>query len=245
MKLAVIGKGGVGKTFVSATLARLLARRGRNVVAGDLDSSPGLAFSLGLSGLEGGLPEEAVEPYAGTAYGWRLVPAITPLEAVNRFATPAPDGVFFLGMGKLGDTLDRSAVHRSVGPVREVLLGLDEPGWDIVGDLSAGPSAPFENFHDFADIVMLVLGPTWRSAMTVRRLLPMVRPGQQSMIVANRWGHEPDHPGMEPSVRIPFDPAVADAERRGLSPIDQVPDSPAIAAISVFVDELVSQEVPV
>ena len=37
MKIAIAGKGGVGKTFVSATLARLLARDGYSVLAVDAD----------------------------------------------------------------------------------------------------------------------------------------------------------------------------------------------------------------
>ncbi|MEO5790504.1 MAG: AAA family ATPase, partial [Gaiellaceae bacterium] len=43
MKLAVAGKGGSGKTSISGTMARLLARDGRKVLAIDGDSSPNLA----------------------------------------------------------------------------------------------------------------------------------------------------------------------------------------------------------
>ena len=49
VKIAVAGKGGTGKTSISGTLARSLARRGRNVLAIDCDSNPNLATSLGLS----------------------------------------------------------------------------------------------------------------------------------------------------------------------------------------------------
>ncbi|MCI0547826.1 MAG: AAA family ATPase, partial [Candidatus Rokubacteria bacterium] len=48
MKIAVAGKGGSGKTTIAATLARLLARRGRKVLALDADSNPNLSVSLGL-----------------------------------------------------------------------------------------------------------------------------------------------------------------------------------------------------
>ena len=40
LRLALIGKGGAGKTVLSSTLARTLARRGRKVVAVDLDTNP-------------------------------------------------------------------------------------------------------------------------------------------------------------------------------------------------------------
>ena len=49
MKIGVVGKGGVGKTTVSALLARAFAERGLRVVAVDTDSNPNLGLSLGLS----------------------------------------------------------------------------------------------------------------------------------------------------------------------------------------------------
>ena len=48
MKLAVAGKGGSGKTSISGTMARLLARSGRRVLAIDGDSNPNLALTLGI-----------------------------------------------------------------------------------------------------------------------------------------------------------------------------------------------------
>ncbi|MGI8810215.1 MAG: hypothetical protein ACR2KK_20690 [Acidimicrobiales bacterium] len=61
LRLALIGKGGAGKTVLSSTLARTLARRGRKVFAADLDTCPGLAFSLGIPVDDAGLPPEALE----------------------------------------------------------------------------------------------------------------------------------------------------------------------------------------
>ena len=48
MKLAIAGKGGSGKTSISGTMARVLARQGRSVLAIDGDSNPNLALTLGL-----------------------------------------------------------------------------------------------------------------------------------------------------------------------------------------------------
>ncbi len=48
MKLAIAGKGGSGKTSISGTMARLLARSGRRVLAIDGDSNPNLALTLGI-----------------------------------------------------------------------------------------------------------------------------------------------------------------------------------------------------
>ena len=49
MKIAVSGKGGVGKTFIAGTLASFFVKGGQKVIALDADSSPNLAITLGLS----------------------------------------------------------------------------------------------------------------------------------------------------------------------------------------------------
>jgi len=48
MKLVIAGKGGSGKTSISGTLARVLARQGRRVLAIDADSNPNLSLTLGI-----------------------------------------------------------------------------------------------------------------------------------------------------------------------------------------------------
>lgn len=48
MKLAIAGKGGVGKTTVAAALCLLAAREGRRVLAVDADSDANLAAALGM-----------------------------------------------------------------------------------------------------------------------------------------------------------------------------------------------------
>lgn len=236
LRVAVIGKGGAGKTVLSSTMARLLARRGRKVLAADLDTNPGLAMSLGMAPTEAGLPPEGVEEHGGGNYGWQLAGGVTPTAAVERFSTHGPDGVHFLGVGKIRSPL-KLAAKQSVPAIVQILLGLGSPEWDIIADLEAGPTTPFERYHAFASQALVVVGPAWRSAMTGRRLLPMVA-DVDVRIVASQYRHEPDHPGLRPWARIPFDPAVREAERRGQAPLDACPDSPAILAISLLVGRL-------
>lgn len=50
MKIAVSGKGGSGKTTLSATLARTIARRGYSVLTVDGDPNPNLGIALGIDG---------------------------------------------------------------------------------------------------------------------------------------------------------------------------------------------------
>jgi hypothetical protein len=157
---------------------------------------------------------------------------------VERFSTTAPDGVRFLGVGKINSPF-KLAAKQSVPAIVQMLLGTGSADWDIVADLEAGPTTPFERYHAFASDVMVVVGPAWRSAMTARRLLPMVG-DVNALIIASQFGDEPDHPGLEPWARIPLDPEVRQAERRGLSPLDACPGSPAMRAIGDLVDRLLA-----
>jgi CO dehydrogenase maturation factor len=241
LRLAIIGKGGAGKTVISSTVARMLARRGRNVLASDMDVNPGLSYSVGLKGRDVTIPMEVLEENAGAAYGWQLRQDVLPREVVEKHTVVGPDGVRVTSLGKIGE-VDKDSAKRTVVAMIQTLLGFGEPEWDVIGDLEAGPTTPFERYHAFADDVMVVVGPAWRSGMTARRLLPMVGEGRSTTIVANRFRNEPDHPGLAPHIRIPFDADVAEAERQGLSPIDECPDSPTIKAIEQVVELFVSSQ---
>ncbi|MDQ3450836.1 MAG: AAA family ATPase, partial [Actinomycetota bacterium] len=98
MRLAIAGKGGAGKTTISATLARLVARTGRPVVAVDADANPNLSAALGLPGDAatrlGPVPPTLVSRRIG---GAGLTEPID--EILDQYAVTAPDGVRLLGMG--------------------------------------------------------------------------------------------------------------------------------------------------
>ncbi len=94
MRVAVVGKGGSGKTTTSAILARGLARHARvagdpRVIALDCDTNPNLGISLGvgdgetdrLAAMRQALDEEGTEHVAT----WD--------ELVARFGTDAPENV--------------------------------------------------------------------------------------------------------------------------------------------------------
>ncbi len=242
LRLAVVGKGGAGKTVLVGTMARLLARQGRQVLAVDLDTNPGLAFSLGLPLGEAGLPDEAIEQDPGANYGWQLCGEVSPDDVVYRFSTPGPDSVRFLGVGKIA-SLEKETAKRSVAALVQVLLGFGRPDWDVIADLEAGPTTPFERYHAFASDTLVVVGPAWASAMTARRLWPMVE-SQRPVVVANRVRGEPEHPGLAAAVRIPFDPCVAEAERSGLAPVDVCPGAPAVRAVAELAERLLIANLP-
>lgn len=93
MRIAVSGKGGVGKTTIAAVLARSLARRGRPVVAIDCDSDPNLGVSIGL-GEEGSDRIRAMLDQSRPAR--RLPTDLAPPLLVERYGYPGPDNVVIL-----------------------------------------------------------------------------------------------------------------------------------------------------
>ena len=70
VRLGISGKGGVGKTTVSAVLARTLARQGHRVIALDCDSDPNLAANCGL----GDEQVAAMRPFLDQSGSERMVP---------------------------------------------------------------------------------------------------------------------------------------------------------------------------
>lgn len=97
MRIAVAGKGGAGKTTLSATLARTMARTGRRVLAIDGDPNPNLGVALGV-GADALRDAPRVPRNASTEYtdesGRTQRRLKEPFAAIReRYAIPAPDGV--------------------------------------------------------------------------------------------------------------------------------------------------------
>lgn len=89
MKLAVVGKGGSGKTTVAAVVSRTLARDGLSVVALDCDTNPNLGISLGVGESETerlvAMRQALDDGDAEHASEWGTL--------LERFGTDGPDGV--------------------------------------------------------------------------------------------------------------------------------------------------------
>jgi CO dehydrogenase maturation factor len=243
--IGVAGKGGAGKSVLSGTLARVLARRGHHVLAIDSDPMPGLAHSLGVE--EPALPllkEAAEKPEKGP---WRLKSGIGPMTVVRRYTTPAPDGVRMLQLGKSG-TQGLNPINGSVnaflGTVRRMHEAQSLRRWVVVGDLPAGPRHLAAGFTPYAKIYVIVVEPTSQSAMTGRRVARIARGplGADVIFVASKV-HDAEERrrverllGEQVDFEIPADEAVRDAERRRVAVIDAAPESPVVRAVQGLAD---------
>jgi CO dehydrogenase maturation factor len=248
MRLAFVGKGGAGKSAISGTFARILAREGHKVLAIDSDPLPGLAFSLGLAiDHSPPIPDDAVVERKEGEEGprWRLSPDVDPFEAVEKWSVEAPDGVRFLQFGKIkGD----QNLWRSQIAFRFVINKLPEGRWNVVGDLPGGTRQAFTGWGSWAHTVLIVVEPTAKSLLSGRRLARMADLDPENpkrvMAVASKV-REPDDvemiakgTGLEVIASVPWDEELAEAERRQLAPIDFAPDAPAVRAVESLVERL-------
>jgi CO dehydrogenase maturation factor len=215
--VALAGKGGAGKTTISATMCRLLARSGSRVVAIDADSNPNLGVALGMREQAAGaqwLPETLVSRrISGPAL-------VIPVEDVlERYATCGPDGVRLLLMG-MPEHAEQGCLCGGHATVSALLsdLGADP---DVIGvvDMEASPEHLARGTARNADLLLLVAEPYFRSLESVRRQAELAAelPIGRVEVVANKIRSDADREAIE-----------AFCERHGLAMVGAVPWSDAV-----------------
>ena len=232
------GKGGAGKTTVSGTIARELARTGRSVLALDADTNPMLGISLGvgpeetyrLLSVRQGIDEDEVEQHVHSA------------EAlVETFGTDAPDGVRLL-VGMRETKVDPGCVCCGGITPKQLLADLDADGRTIVCDLEAGMGAIVH--AGAADVVVVVAEPSVKSIDVARRTAATAAADAEVIVVANRVQSEADIEAIRAALGehelfvVPEDDAIARADREGRAPIDLDPGSPGVGALLKLAERL-------
>lgn len=231
MKIAVAGKGGVGKTTVSGTIARALARSGHTVLALDADLNPMLGVSLGVGGEQTELIVAARQAIAaGEA---EHAPTIE--EVVDRFGADAPDGVRMVIASRV-EYMDPGCMCCGVNPVN-LVRQLEHGERTVVCDLEAGIGTIERIEAGVVDVLIVVANPTGKSLEVARRAIEIAGGVTEIVVVANRVAGDSDLELMREVLGdrelfvIPEDAVIAAADRDGLAPIDLDPDSPGVAAL--------------
>jgi CO dehydrogenase maturation factor len=239
MKIVVAGKGGAGKTTVSGTIARALARSGRPVVAVDADVNPMLGLSLGLG-------MDATEDLAAvrqTLMAEDAEHAPTVEAMVERFGADAPDGVRVVVATRM-DKPDSGCGCCGVTPDR-MLRELDTAGRAVLGDLEAGIGVLSRMEAGSVDVVLVVTNPTLKSIEVARRAIETAVAREcRVLVVANRVQGDEDVEAIRAGLGdheiavVPEDPAIARADAEGLAPLDVDADGPGVRAILALGERL-------
>jgi CO dehydrogenase maturation factor len=237
MKIAVTGKGGVGKTTLASVLARLYAGEGRKVLAVDVDPDANLGLALGFSAAE----TAAITPIAkmkdlinertGASSGglgkfFKINPRVDDIP--DRFSKEK-NGVKFLVMGTV-ETGGAGCVCPEHVMVKQVLSHLviarDEV---VIMDMEAGLEHLGRGTASVMDRFIVVVEPGARSLQTYEKVKALasdlgvrkvyaaankVRGKEDEEFIKSRIGAD-DFLGF-----IRYSDEVISADRQGLSPFD-------------------------
>lgn len=254
MKIAITGKGGVGKTTVAAILARLYADEGRPVLAADVDPDANLGMALGFTA------EEMAE----------IIPIskMRELIAERTGAGNETFGKFFRINPKVDDLPDKLAKEKN--GVRLLLLGTVETGGTgcvcpehvmlrqllthlvlrredvVILDMEAGLEHLGRGTASGVDQFIVVIEPGERSVQTYRQVVKLASDlgVKKVRVIANKVRNEEDEAFVRS--RIPeeallgivhYNGEVQEADRSGKSPYDYSEQTVAeIRAIKARID---------
>jgi len=240
MKLAISGKGGVGKTTLAALLAQAFADAGRDVLAVDADPSPCLAGALGfpdelraklhpIAEMDA-LIEERTGAKPGTMGGFfTLNPRVDDIP--ERFCV-TNRGVRLLEMGSVdlggsGCICPESAMLKTL--FTHLLFRDDDL---LILDMYAGVEHLGRATVDFVDAMIVVVEPTRRSLGTAVQIKKLANDiGLTRLwLVGNKVRNEDEaeflhaeSPGLPVLGMLPADMAVQEADRLGVAVYDHVP----------------------
>lgn len=254
VKLAITGKGGVGKTFIAGTLARILARDGYKVLAVDADPNTNLAYTIGLRkeeisrivplAVNRELIEERTKiPGLPLGGAFNLFPKVD--DIVDRFGVRGPDGVMLLVMGTVrnGGTGCLCPAHAFLrNLLRYLVVDRDE---FVILDMEAGVEHLGRGTARNVDIMLAVVEPSFKSIETACRIkkLALDIGIRKFAVVANKISTSEEERFVKEELEkhqisllavIPFDKQIAYADMIKKAPIDYVPSSPAIKAVELL-----------
>jgi CO dehydrogenase maturation factor len=261
MKIAITGKGGVGKTTLTALLAQSYADMGRQVLAVDVDPSPCLAGALGfpaelraqlkpIAEMDA-LIEERTGAKPGTVGGFfTLNPRVDDIP--ERFSV-LHSGVRLLEMGSVelggsGCICPESAMLKTL--FTHLLFRKDDI---LLLDMYAGVEHLGRATVDFVDAMLVVVEPTRRSLGTAAQIKKLANDiGLMRLyLVGNKVrSHEEvefieaEFPDLPLLGYLPADLKVQEADRFGVPVYEHVKSLRAAAQqISGALDDLTNDEV--
>lgn len=235
MKIAITGKGGVGKTTFAATLARMYAKEGRSVLAADADPDANLGLALGFE-------EEELDTIIPITKMRKLVEERTGADEFNQIFKMNPkvddipdkyakscNGVKLLILGTV-DTGGRGCVCPEHVMLKRIINHLVLRSSDVVVlDMEAGLEHLARGTTSGMDAFIVVIEPGARSVQTYKNVKRLAQDlgVAQVRVVANKVRDEQDEAFIRSRIPaedllgfIHYNSEVIDADRQGQSPYD-------------------------
>ncbi len=243
--IAVCGKGGVGKTSISAAIVRMILERGdATVLAIDADPTVGLAAALGIDvavtlndvreSLIARLEEGARQDRAGL---------LSLLDYEVWSAVVEREGLAFLAIGRP----ESDGCYCQVNDILKDIIGTTAGNFDyVVIDGEAGIEQVNRRVMETVTHLLLVSDASSRGlnvVKTIRDVADRTVKYHRAVMVLNRiaGGEEARGlslpPGLECAGWIPEDGAIRSADIAGTSVLT-LPESPALAAVRGILDRL-------
>ena len=242
MKIAITGKGGVGKTTLAATLAYLYSTEGRTVLAVDADPDTNLAAAFGIAeeavqkirpiAEMSDLIEERTGARPGSAAGvFKLNPRVEDIPEGFGYRF---NGITLIIIGKSREAASGCFCPESVLLRRLMRHLVVERGDVVVLDMEAGIEHLTRGTSESVDAFIVVVEPGTRSLQTAHTVLRMAAELgiRNVMAVANKVNGDADvefiRAGLGENIPLvgilPFDRAVMDADMQRRPPYEVSPD---------------------
>jgi len=234
MKLAITGKGGVGKTTLTSLLALIYSTEGNKVIAIDANPDANLATALGISVEESSriTPiaelQELIQERTGakpSSFGtfFKLNPKVDDIP--EKFSIQK-DGIKLLVMGTVkkggsGCLCPEGALLKSL--VSHLVLGRSEV---VVMDMDAGVENLGRGTAKSVDAFIIVVEPGQRSFQTARAIRDLAKDlGVKKCYIVGSKTHDDDErkfiidslPDFDVLGFINYHPEIAKADRLGKS----------------------------
>jgi CO dehydrogenase maturation factor len=259
LKIAVSGKGGVGKTTIAGVLARLLGRDGKKVLVIDADPDSNLASAIGISRDKRqniqplsrmfDLIEERTGARPGEAVGgfFKLNPKVDDL--VEKFGIEGEDGVKLLVLGTIssggsGCFCPENSLLKAL--MRHVLFNKEQ---FVIMDMEAGIEHLGRGTAKNVDVLIVVVEPGLRSVETATRIKALANDiGVEKIIaVLNKVNNEKEKDLIKKELEkmeiplagvVPYSKGVVASDLEGTSPLDVEDNTDIVEAMMELMGSL-------
>ena len=257
MKVAVSGKGGVGKTLIAGGLAKGFADRGFKSMAIDADSSPNLALTLGLTAEQARkiLPltenKELVDSKTSTGYSGVYNLNFKVDDIIRDYAMKTPLGVELIVMGTVkamgsGCMCAPNAIVRAM--LRHLMVERNEA---VVLDLEAGVEHIGRGTAKAVDVLLIVADSNLKSLEIAKHIHDMTAAAEMKHVYL--VGNRVMNPAQEEAIKsfakenrlellalVPFDQKVIEADMLGQTPLKNK-EMAAVQTIDNICDTLLKE----